>query len=53
MEPSAAAVDPVGGEVFHDFLDLFFGQWGGAQQRQQRHPVEPGDTLGVPGAQTS
>ena len=40
-----------GGEVAHYLFDLVFGQRGGAQQRQQRHPVGTGHTFGVTGAQ--
>ena len=46
IEPSASGGRSVGGEVAHDFLDLVLGQRGGAQQRQQRDPVGPGDSLG-------
>ena len=41
----------VGGEVVHHLFDLVFGQRGGAQQREQRHPVRAGHTLGVAGPQ--
>ena len=41
----------IGGDVAHHFLDLFVGQRGGAQQRQQRDPVGTGNALWIAGPQ--